>query len=546
MSDFQELGIQVPSGRSGNFKTQCPQCGKRGERSHPNDRSLSVDAERGLYRCHYCGFKGKVGANGDWRDRPAKVYAKPQPIPSAPLADGWRTFFSDRKITGLALKTYGVTQKDGALKFPYVRDGETVNVKTRYPDKRFSMESGCELILMGLDQCRNADQVILVEGEMDLLACASAGMPHVLSVPNGANVGEMTWMASGAAIFERCHTVVIAVDDDEKGKLLAEEAARRIGKEKCCRTAFPAGCKDPNDVLIAHGADVLRAMVADAVPYPVEGVHWLTEYLDAALALRRQGPARGLGTGWAGVDELYTVAPGQLTVVTGYPGSGKSEWLDNLMVNLATRHGWSFAVYSPENLPGEEHYVKLAEKYLGKPYWPGATPEMSDDDLRRFDEFAGMRFLVFDPERPSVETLIGVARTFVLRHGINGLVIDPWNRLDKTRPPGVSETEHVRDCMAALSAFSRAVGIHVWLMAHPKMPQKEDGKLPVPTPYDISGSAHFFNIADNCLAVYRDKHDEDRPVELHVQKIRTKRYGRLGMAPLDYDRVTGRYSDARV
>src|SRR5205814_893262 len=106
-------------------------------------------------------------------------------------------------------------------------------------------------------------------------------------------------------------------------------------------------------------------------------------------------------------------------------------------------------------------------------------------------------------------------------------------------------TEHVRDCMAALSAFARKTDLHIWLMAHPRILHKEDGRSPVPTPYDISGSAHFFNIADNCLAVHRDKHNDLAPVELHIQKIRTKRYGRLGVAPLDYDRISGRYRDAR-
>jgi hypothetical protein len=44
---------------------------------------------------------------------------------------------------------------------------------------------------------------------------------------------------------------------------------------------------------------------------------------------------------------------------------------------------------------------------------------------------------------------------------------------------------------------------------------------PVPTPYDISGSAHWRNKADNCLTLWRDEKEPDRPVQLHVQKIST-------------------------
>ena len=40
-------------------------------------------------------------------------------------------------------------------------------------------------------------------------------------------------------------------------------------------------------------------------------------------------------TGWIELDKHYTVMPGLFTVLTGWPGAGKSEWLDALLVNLA-------------------------------------------------------------------------------------------------------------------------------------------------------------------------------------------------------------------
>ena len=40
--------------------------------------------------------------------------------------------------------------------------------------------------------------------------------------------------------------------------------------------------------------------------------------------------------------------PGELSIVTGIPNSGKSEFIDALMCNLAEMHGWSFALCSME------------------------------------------------------------------------------------------------------------------------------------------------------------------------------------------------------
>jgi len=545
---LRDLGI-VAIGSRRNVKAACPRCGHSGMRSHPSDKSLSVNVEEGVFKCHYCGFKGRIGTAADGYGAPfrmPKAYAKPVAMPG-PWSDRALEFFDHRGISRAALETYGVYEQDGALKFPYLRGGDLVNVKTRYPGKKFAMEADCELVFFGLDQAAGAEQVAIVEGEMDVLACATAGIPAVLSVPNGASsgTGEMAYLESGEPLFEAAHTVVLAVDGDAPGQLLESELARRIGKSKCCRVRWPEGSKDANDVLMRHGAEALRGCFADAEDYPVDGAHWFGDYVEDAILLRKTQRQRGESTGWRSIDELYTVAPGELTVITGVPGSGKSEWLDALMVNLAQFSGWTFAVYSPENAPGEQHFVKLAQKYLGMPYWPGPHLEMSDADIRSFGTWATDRFLWLDPETPTLDAILGIARGFVFRKGIRGLVIDPWNRMDHSRPEGVTITEHVKDVLVRLSAFARRHEVHVWLVAHPKKLAKEDGKIPVPTPYDIADSAHFFNVADNCIAVSRDKGSDEAPVEVTVQKVRFQRVGRLGTACLGYDRVTGRYREVR-
>lgn len=52
-------------------------------------------------------------------------------------------------------------------------------------------------------------------------------------------------------------------------------------------------------------------------------------------------------TWWYGVATAQVV-PGELTIITGVPNSGKSEWIDALLTNLTHLHGWSFALCSME------------------------------------------------------------------------------------------------------------------------------------------------------------------------------------------------------
>ena len=68
--------------------------------------------------------------------------------------------------------------------------------------------------------------------------------------------------------------------------------------------------------------------------------------------------------------------------------------------------------------------------------------------------------------------------------------------------------------------------------------------LPVPKPDMISGSAHWWNKSDCAITVFRDLHDtQSREVQIHVQKVRFKHVGHPGVIALDYDRVTGRYTE---
>jgi twinkle protein len=145
----------------------------------------------------------------------------------------------------------------------------------------------------------------------------------------------------------------------------------------------------------------------------------------------------------------------------------------------------------------------------------------------------------------TITLILNKARVAVMRHGAKGLVIDPWNELDHSRPQRQSETEYISDCLTKIRRFARTYQVHVWIVAHPtKLYKDNNGKYPVPTPYDISGSAHFRNKADNCLTVWRDLKNEEKEVEIHVQKVRFREVGKVGLAKFCFDVVTGKYKNS--
>jgi len=147
-------------------------------------------------------------------------------------------------------------------------------------------------------------------------------------------------------------------------------------------------------------------------------------------------------------------------------------------------------------------------------------------------------------EALTIPALLTTAKSLVTRHGIRGLIIDPWNEFEHTRPGGQTETEYISVSLGQLRRFARTYAVHVWLVAHPqKLYRNDDGSYPIPTPYDISGSAHWRGKADNCLTVWRDEHEANAPVKIYVQKIRFREVGRIGMVELRWNPVNGRYEE---
>jgi replicative DNA helicase len=261
------------------------------------------------------------------------------------------------------------------------------------------------------------------------------------------------------------------------------------------------------------------------------------------------GVPRGALTGWPSLDPHYTVAPGAWTLITGIPGHGKSGFLDALCINLAKQHGWQSVMFSAENYPPESHLATMLEKYLGEPFNEGPTARMSPTAMKRGVSFIAKHFRFLDPaaERMTVDRILALASALSQERKLDVLTIDPWNELQHDRAKDLSETEYTSVALTKIRRWARQHEAHVFLVAHPTKMQKDrdTGKYGVPTPYDVSGSAHWRNKADYCLTVYRDiTTDGDDPnVQIHVQKVRRREMGRLGMVTLRYDKVTSGYSD---
>ena len=248
---------------------------------------------------------------------------------------------------------------------------------------------------------------------------------------------------------------------------------------------------------------------------------------------------RGVTIGHQCFDRLCSFETKRLLTVTGIPGSGKSEFIDEIAERLNMRYGWRFAYFSPENAPLAYHASKLIEKFTGKKF---SKDTLTFGEYKMVKQHLETDFFFISPKDDyRLETILERAKFLVRRKGIKALVIDPYNRLED-ESDGMSETKYISRQLDRLTNFAQQNDVLVILMAHPtKQTKNKDGVIEAPTLYDISGSAHFYNKTDFGIVVHRNR--VENTVEVIVQKVKFRHLGEVGTALFKYNINNGRYTD---
>lgn len=409
--------------------------------------------------------------------------------------------------------------------------------------------------LLGIESIQG-ERLIWVTSAEERAMVQSAGYLACLAVPGvppfSQNYrGHLGYFRQLEPCLEPIKKHIFLLPNTVDGRGLMAELARRLGPEHCLSVTWPSDCDSIAHVVLIHGTEVLAETIAGAKPLPIRGI---VEFASLRESLHdwyhHGGTPRGLSPGWDTLAEIYRVRPGEVTLISGIPSTGKSSFMSAMVIRLCQEYQWPITVFSPEQAPPTRYAVMALEQLSGWPFDEGPSPRMSlntlNDTLDILDR--QITLLWSEDETPTVPYLLGMAKKEVFRRGIKGFCIDPWNEVDHQRAPGEREDQYIGRSLTQIRTFARTYGVHVWIVAHPRLMQKDPktDKYPVPTPYDISGGAKWRDKADNILALYRDLTGEQSHIlQIHTQKIRFRENGQMGrMVELQFDPVTGRYSDA--
>jgi len=538
---------------SGKIKIKCPECNH--QRTNKSDKSLQINLTDGFGKCHYCNAL-------TFRDTVKKETERKYVLPAqtwsnyTKLSDRMVKYCEGRKIQQFTLNELQISEEIyyqpadkkevTNIVFNYFEGETLVNKKYRSGSKGFTQSKDGKPIMYNINAAIGQDELYIVEGEFDVLALVQFGIKNVVSVPNGANDNDQYWINSEPYLKD-IKKFYIGVDNDQKGNEIAEKMAQRLGRYRCERVNWSG--KDANEDLISG---VLDKSAYNTSRYPVSGTFTSVDLQDKLFELYDSGlppTIQILNPHFNRFNKIYKSMFGQLTIATGIPSHGKSNFTEWLVLNYLIENDYKASFFSPEHMPMELHQSTFVQKMTGKNYFfdVEGSPRVSRDEITQYVEWSKEKLYLTSPDQGNFATWDWIFERFteqVFTFGINIFVIDAWNKVEHTG--NRSTIENINTILGRLTQFAQVNNVLIILVVHPTKMQKENGIYTRPTLYDCSGSADFRNQTHCGYSIYRYFADENNAGHTVFTNLKTKYtfQGEIGAeVEFNYHVPSGRYYD---
>ena len=525
---------------------RCPYCNGG---DHSDFWTFSVNLSSGAFKClrascNQSGHFAELCRDFDYQlitEQP-KIYRRlPQSKPNS--AEAAINYLKKRGIRESITRRFNVTcRKDNGnvLVFPfYDADGNLTFVKYRNTAARKGeSKEWCEKntmpILFGMNHCNGFDRLIITEGQIDCLSVIEAGFDNVVSVPTGA-LG-FSWLTPCWSWITKFKEIVV-FGDCEHGKItLLDTLQARLPNEiiiKVVRVQDYLGEKDANDILCTYGANAVKRCVDGAEIPKLSNVKQLADVqaVDIFKIDRIQ----------TGIKELDRVilgmAMGQLIILTGKRGEGKSTFMSQIICN-ALDQGRTVFAYSGEladfhfkrwldfQLAGISNITQSKNRF-GDPEY-----SISGNVLDRINAWYRNRAFVYDNAiLDGSESLTDTVEKVITRHNAQLVCIDnlmtAMDRVTEQKNLYLAQSNFV----GKLKALAVKYSVVILLIAHPRKGDGDDENDL------ISGSSDITNKADIVLKYQRcDEPDADGIIKVTKNRLT----GKLRLRKEDAIRV--RYS----
>lgn len=208
-------------------------------------------------------------------------------------------------------------------------------------------------------------------------------------------------------------------------------------------------------------------------------------------------------TGYKDLDRnIVGLNIGEVSILSGSNSSGKSSWINNLMLNVI-QQGYKVALWSGELPPAIlKTWIQMCA--AGKQYLRPSKIEgryyVPNDIAAKIDAWLDGKFYLYNNEYSNKWQQIFNDMNELLKIGVELFILDNLFSLDVDIFDGDRNNKH-KELILEICRFAKKNGVHIMLVAHPR---KTVGFL---RKNDISGTADLTNAVDNVFICHRVNND---------------------------------------
>lgn len=234
---------------------------------------------------------------------------------------------------------------------------------------------------------------------------------------------------------------------------------------------------------------------------PELGKKWLTMKSIEKLDLTQ---IKGVKTGYTELDRnIVQLNYGEVTLLSGGNASGKSSWLNSLLLNIANQ-GVPNALWSgelPERIlktwiqmaAAGKNNLRQSQYGSGKYYVPSNIGAKIDDWMEQL-------FYIYNSEYGNTWEQIFHDMTELLKVGVKVFTLDNLFSLDIDLLDGDRNNKQ-KELILQIKKFAKVNDVHIILVAHPRKTMAFLRKN------DISGTSDLTNAVDNVFIMHRVNND---------------------------------------
>ena len=212
----------------------------------------------------------------------------------------------------------------------------------------------------------NTTAVLITEGEVDAMSVDQM-CPDIptLSMPTGAS--NLDWINNDYERLQQFEKIYILTDMDTAGEQAAQKIAKRLGLTRCFRVSLPSGYKDANDYLHSkgHGKPDFSQLLDEAKTYDPKQLRSVSEFTGGIAEEIERFKQESESNNFIWPELPFRFRQGEMTVVTGYPGHGKSQCVYQMVLHEMMENNRRVCIASFE-IPAKNMLFNLMWMHFGR------------------------------------------------------------------------------------------------------------------------------------------------------------------------------------